>query len=248
MSSASPTPFGDHQPAPTAFAESDGAPHDTHGLSHTSIILISAFLLIFVVFTVVSVHGTRFTSLSRDTTTRRSRSRRGTARRPTLHEIWLDDDDRTHARLSGAPVDWQPVAAWTRKSNQQQQQPPPPPPTPARHGRSSRRRPTPEPPVNDHHVMMAQAWFRGAAPLDLDAPPEFVAPAAPERRTLSVAVLIAMPSPPPSSPPDAGPAHGSTAPGPRPLRGDAELLLGVARLPCEERAIAAALVARRRTP
>ncbi|KAI0302420.1 hypothetical protein B0F90DRAFT_1667608 [Multifurca ochricompacta] len=141
-------------------------------------------------------------------------------RKPKLWEVWLDDHYCSFKRLGGAMRDWQPVAVWTDDR-------------PTHH---NPRKTCFQEPVIDHHVAMAQAWFRDTYPFHPEHSIRLPSPHPPapllvsDRRTINVAVLVAMPSRRLEASPECVMTSHHTI-GPRVSYGDGQLLMGVTSLP-----------------
>ncbi|KAH8994514.1 hypothetical protein EDB92DRAFT_1943828 [Lactarius akahatsu] len=158
-----------------------------HSLPHpsrASIILIVASLFSFGFFVFLSVHkrpSRRALAISSPSITNKPSAKH----KPKLWEVRLDEDHRELTRLDGAVRNWQPLTAWTDYRLGRL----------PRSRQASAPRALPEPAMH-HRVAVAQAWFHDAYPLNprrpIPRPP--ASPSIPDHRTLSVGVLVAMPS------------------------------------------------------
>ncbi|KAH9046808.1 hypothetical protein EDB84DRAFT_1558017 [Lactarius hengduanensis] len=160
----------------------DSHQHTLPHPSRASIILILASLISFGLFVFLSVHkrpSRRALAIPSPSITNKPSAKH----KPKLWEIRLDED-RELTRLDGAVRNWQPLTAW--KDYRLGRLP--------RSRQASAPRALPEPAM-DHRVAVAQAWFHEAYPLNPRRPvPRPPASPIPDHRTLSVGVLVAMPS------------------------------------------------------
>jgi len=197
----------------------------SHGPPHTSIALIAAALFCFLVFVYFSVHKRPSRRVRTTPSPPITNKKRSAKYRPKLWQVCLDEDHHPElARLDGAAHDWQPITAW------------------ANHRLGWRSHPRGAPQALPHAFpgSVAQGWFHdstSAPPRSSPSPPLPI----PDRRTLNVAVLVAMPS----RRPPTQPIHG-TVPlypiGSRLSYGEGQLSIGTTTLSCSRQALSAALM------